>query len=150
MERREIFGIFTKQKPNFLSPPYGEDFEKCKECGDKACVEACEENIIVIHNNIPTLDFSESGCTFCDACANACKGGVLELEQKRAIGRAKINLLSCLAWHNTICSLCNDICDERAIKFWGLFKPEVLDNCTGCGFCVAVCPTKAITIGVDG
>ncbi|BAF70909.1 4Fe-4S binding protein [Nitratiruptor sp. SB155-2] len=152
MERRELFTALLRKKrgqeeQKLLYPPYYNDvsdFEKCKECESKPCIEACEENIIVICNDKPTLDFSESGCTFCDACAEVCESGVLDMKYKSNIEPPKLSLLGCLAWQKTICSMCKDICEVNAIDFVGLFNPEINEKCTGCGFCLAVCPTKAI------
>ena len=151
MRRREVFGIFSRnaeQKKSIpLFPPYfekEEDFEKCKECESKACQSVCEENIIVIVNDKPSLDFSKSGCTFCDECAKACEGGVLRVEYKKEIPSPTIDMFGCLAWHKTVCSMCKDICEIGAIQFTGLFNPEISEVCNGCGFCVGICPTQAI------
>ena len=158
MQRREFFSSLLqpsrqKKSQTPLFPPYyddEEDFEKCKECGSKPCVEACEEAVIIIKNERPTLDFSESGCTFCDECAKVCEPGVLKIEAKKELPKLHIDMLSCLAWQKTICSMCKDVCDVRAIDFAGLFNPQINDICNGCGFCVAVCPTRAITReGID-
>ena len=158
MERREFFTalirpIHKEEEPKtLLRPPYffdEEDFEKCSECEDKACVEACEEDMIVLEEGKPSLDFSESGCTFCDECAKACKLDVLNLEAKRLLPKLAIDMLGCLAWQKTICSMCKDVCLDNAIDFAGLFNPEINDRCTGCGFCVGVCPTNAIKIGEE-
>ncbi len=151
MQRREVFGaLFRSTKPKErppLFPPYfdkPQDFEKCKECENKACQEVCEENIIVIVDDRPSLDFSESGCTFCAECAKACEVGVLKVEYKKDIPAPTIDMIGCVAWHKTICSMCKDICEVGAIEFTGLFNPEIRDVCNGCGFCVGVCPTHAI------
>ncbi|MRI59033.1 MAG: 4Fe-4S ferredoxin [Epsilonproteobacteria bacterium] len=151
MQRREFFSSLLRPQKReempLLFPPYYEDlvdFEKCKECESKPCIEACEEAIIVITDEKPALDFSESGCTFCDECAKVCEPGVLRLEAKKELPKLQIDMLSCLAWQKTICSMCKDICDVRAIDFTGLFNPQISDVCNGCGFCMAVCPTQAI------
>ncbi len=152
--RRDFFRSFVKpikkEEVEYLHPPYFKeltDFEKCSECEEKKCADACEEKIIKIVDYKPILHFSESGCTFCDECANACELEVLSIENKKDIGKAKIDILKCIAWNKTVCSLCNDICDERAIKFYSFFNPEIDDNlCNGCGFCLNVCPTYAIEI----
>ncbi|SMC08610.1 4Fe-4S dicluster domain-containing protein [Nitratiruptor tergarcus] len=156
MKRREFFTSLLKpvkqrkeeQPPLF--PPYFndiKDFEKCRECESKACVAACEEQIIVIVDAKPSLDFSKSGCTFCDACAIACEDGVLTVENKQTLPKLMIDMLGCLAWQKTICNMCKDVCLENAIEFSGLFNPQINDRCTGCGFCVGVCPTQAIKGG---
>jgi len=155
VNRRELFTSLLRTKPKEevsspLFPPYysdEQDFEKCRECESKACASACEEQIITIVDEKPSLDFSASGCTFCDECAKVCQGDVLAVEKKRVLPRVVIDILGCLAWQKTICSMCKDVCLDRAIEFVGLFNPQINDKCTGCGFCVGVCPTKAIKIG---
>lgn len=156
MERREFFTSLLRKKEEepktLLRPPYAKDeadFEKCSECEAKACVNACEESIIVLQEGKPTLDFSKSGCTFCDACAEVCEIGVLSVEAKRLLPRLFIDILKCLAWQKTICSMCKDVCIDGAIDFTGLFNPEINAKCTGCGFCVGVCPTDAIQMGEE-
>jgi len=133
-----------------LYPPYYKDindFEKCKECENRPCIEACEENIIVIKDETLSLDFSKSGCTYCDKCAEVCEKEVLNIDFKQNLPKVKINILGCLAWQKTICSMCKDICDVNAIDFLGLFNPEINEKCNGCGFCIGVCPTGAIKVG---
>jgi len=155
VHRRELFTALLRpvkkeESGSPLFPPYyanQEDFEKCRECKERPCTNACEEGIIYIMDEKPSLDFSESGCTFCDECAKACPQDVLALEHKRLLPRLSIDLLGCLAWQKTICSMCKDVCLDRAIEFVGLFNPQINDDCTGCGFCVSVCPTQAIKIG---
>ncbi len=150
-DRRELFRkLFSKEEEKTTPlPPYYKnisDFEKCEDCSE--CAKVCEESIIVIEDNKPILDFSKSGCTFCDECAEVCPKDVLKKEYKRVINVImEIDILKCLAWNQTMCRFCLDVCDERAVKFLGLFRPEIItDVCTGCGFCVGVCPTDAIKI----
>ncbi len=150
--RRELFTkIFSKKAEDvFPLPPYYEnvlDFEKCKECDGK-CAEICEENIIKIVDKKPVLDFSKSGCTFCDECAKICPKDVLKIENRNFVNvLMEIEILKCLAWNQTMCRFCADVCNDGAIKFLGLFRPEIIsDVCTGCGFCISVCPTNAIKI----
>jgi len=151
VKRREFFSslsqAFKKEEKDMeVYPPYFKDktdFEKCKSCDDKRCKDICEERIIFIVDGKPVLDFSKSGCTFCDECALAC-GDVLKVEHKRRLPALEIDMIECLAWHSTICSSCKDVCLDEAIEFLGLFKPQINDRCTGCGFCVGVCPTNAL------
>jgi ferredoxin-type protein NapF len=136
-----------------IRPPYNEDnslFRKhCPECTDTPCVNVCEEDIIKIDSdNIPFLSFKNGGCTFCEECAKACPNEVLILnnETKNLISaKFNIDINSCLAWNEVICSTCRDVCDEHAVEFFGLFRPMInMDKCTACGFCFSVCPPYSI------
>jgi ferredoxin-type protein NapF len=159
MERRELFSSLTssfKQKDevreSIIRPPYYEDesdFHKnCIECDGK-CSNFCEEHIIKIsEDKTPYLDFSNSGCTYCDECANACEFEVLNLEHTKYINaKVSIDIMKCLSWNQTMCFSCKDPCLDDAIEFLGMFRPEInLQKCTSCGFCIKACPTQAIQI----
>jgi ferredoxin-type protein NapF len=155
MDRRSFFRR-VKNSPfkSFIYPPYfdkKEDFLNCLKCETKDCLNACNEKIIKIENSIPVLDFTNSGCTFCDECAEACKEGVLKTENKKNKINAQmiINPNKCIAWNQTICFSCQDICEENAIIYKGMFNPVIdLEKCTGCGFCISVCPANAIEIKI--
>lgn len=160
MKRRELFSSlassFTKKdesQEKIIRPPYFEDeklFESsCQEC-QAQCTKACELNIIQIQeDNTPKLDFSNSGCTYCDDCAIACPSEVLDISHKKNIDiNISIDIISCLSWNQTMCFSCKDPCLDDAIEFIGMFRPKINDDCTSCGFCIKVCPTNAIKIGV--
>ncbi len=141
--------------PLTVRPPYGVDeslFQsECIACEDQACVASCDEQIIVIDDaGIPKLDFSVSGCTFCEDCATACKLGVLSLEHSQGIewinATFAIDHKSCIAHNGVICFSCKEPCMENAIVFNGMFNPIIDgDLCNGCGFCLGRCPTEAIS-----
>ncbi len=157
MQRRELFSSLAssfkkKEQESFvLRPPYFKDeadFERCKEC-EGSCVGVCEESIISLDDdNSPVLDFSKSGCTYCDKCAEACKYDVLNIVDKKVINaKITIDMLKCISWNKTICFSCKDVCLDNAINYLGLFRPEIDPKmCTNCGFCVGVCPTNAIKV----
>ncbi|WP_457597124.1 ferredoxin-type protein NapF [Hydrogenimonas sp.] len=158
-KRRELFTSLSSavagkaEGPAPIRPPYAPDpalFQTlCVACESKPCVKACEEEIIVIGTDgTPRLDFSRRGCTFCEACADACEPGVLRDKTLNFIdAKVEIDVLKCVAWHQVMCSSCKEPCLEDAIAFLGLFRPEIVaDRCTACGFCLAVCPTDAINI----
>ncbi len=148
--KRNLFRrVKTSPFKSFIFPPYyekKEDFLKCIECDNKDCLAACEEGIIKIENEMPVLDFTKSGCTFCDECAISCPNDVLKVENRLAkIAEMIIDPKKCIAWNQTICFSCQDICEESAIIYKGMFNPVIdLEKCTGCGFCINVCPTFAI------
>ena len=160
MQRRELFSSLAKPfkqkdlQESFVRPPYYKDINlfltNCIKCETKDCSTVCEENIIkILEDGTPKLDFSNSGCTYCDLCATSCSIDVLTLENKKQIeGKIEIDVLSCLAWQNTMCFSCKDPCLDDAIEFIGLFRPTIKDNCTSCGFCIKVCPTNAIKVSI--
>jgi len=60
----------------------------------------------------------------------------------------KIVADSCMSFQGCMCFSCREACPEDAILFSGLFEPVILDDCcTGCGQCIPVCPSSAISIG---
>ena len=158
MERRELFSSlassFTKKEKQekIIRPPYFKNEEifltNCIECSDKKCSIVCEENIILIlENGTPAISFENNGCSYCDECANTCEHEVLNLEDKKNINtKIEIDPLSCLSWNQTMCFSCKDPCLDDAIDFLAMFRPEINENCTSCGYCIKYCPTSAIKI----
>ncbi|MEO1959154.1 MAG: 4Fe-4S dicluster domain-containing protein [Nautiliaceae bacterium] len=149
--KRNFFRRVSSPLKSYIFPPYyekKEDFLKCIECEDKDCLNACNEKIISIENEMPIIKFDKNGCTYCNECAKACKIGVLSIEKKRKIeAEIIINPKKCIAWNQTICFSCQDICQDNAIQYKGMFFPIIdEDKCTSCGFCISVCPTNAIEI----
>ncbi|PAF53210.1 hypothetical protein BKH42_07090 [Helicobacter sp. 13S00482-2] len=146
--RRDFFAL--KKTRAFISLPYvKKNTHTCTKC-EGYCVGVCDEGIIFKkEGGIPYLDFTNSGCVFCRKCAFVCqeeKKGVLDpAMEDKIVGKAKIDISSCLAYSKVVCLSCKDICNGF-IKFSGMFYPEVLDDCNACGLCVSVCPQGAISI----
>jgi ferredoxin-type protein NapF len=72
-------------------------------------------------------------------------------ETASPVGRAVARVEStCLARHNIACEICRDSCGAAAIKFIPrvpVSTPRIVaDLCTGCGECVAVCPSGALIL----
>jgi len=146
----------TKEEPSHrvVRPPYGLSeslFQsECPACENKACVASCDEKIIIIaEDGTPELNFASSGCTFCDECATVCEAGVLDLEHGQYNSKLNadfaISLTSCVAHNGVICFSCKEPCLDDAILFNGMFNPIIdMSRCSGCGFCISVCPTDAI------
>ncbi|MGB5505515.1 MAG: ferredoxin-type protein NapF [Sulfurovum sp.] len=159
--RRDFLNTFRKpleqtkeNSPLVVRPPYGLNeslFQsKCVACESKACVTSCDEQIIIIQDDgTPRLDFSKSGCTFCEECASVCEPNVLSLENghtsEQLNATFRISTEGCVAHHGVICFSCKEPCIDDAILFNGMFNPVIdMERCTGCGFCVGRCPTQAI------
>lgn len=128
-----------------------DDFEMvCKRCDD--CIRACEEAVLKTGDGgFPTVDFGRGACTFCAACVSACQHGALDVRRSIPWGlRARLTG-NCVSASGVTCRACGDACDTRAIRFrlqvGGRATPQFdATACTGCGACVAICPTAAIAI----
>lgn len=127
----------------------------CTRCGE--CLAACPTGLLVKGDGgFPEADFTvgraPEGCTFCGDCRQSCK----PLALREQPGQSPWSLraffsVDCLTDHNVVCRTCGEMCDVGAIHFpptvGGVSRPQ-LDSaaCTGCGACLADCPTRAIRI----
>ena len=125
-------------------------FKACTQCAE--CITACPENILRVGNaGYPQVDFQRGECTFCGDCERSCKpDALLDNGQSAWPYRAQINN-QCLALKGVMCRTCADCCETRAISFQlavgGFASPTInSDNCSGCGACIAPCPTDSIEI----
>lgn len=152
--RRGFFGaiasLFKEEAQYIVRPPYvteGTTFNECFTC-EAMCVSACEEKIIHRDNQgVPFVDFKTSGCSDCHKCLDACTPNVLGDPTKFIQGHAKIKMITCISHQGTICFSCKEPCLENAIVFKGMLNPIILpEKCTGCGYCIGVCPTGAIEV----
>jgi ferredoxin-type protein NapF len=156
--------FLSAQSSDAYRPPWAVDesdfIRDCTRCGD--CIAVCEERIITKGpGGFPQVSFEDSGCTFCGKCLDACQTGALSskqagIESKQAGNEnvkpwslmAVIELSGCLVTQGVMCQSCRDFCDSSAIVFdyhQPIPVPEIKESlCTGCGFCIGACPTKAI------
>ena len=158
MDRRNFFksfsSVLTKDKKEdifLIRPPYNRDnslFDKeCINCEKTPCITFCEEDIIKLSDDkTPFLDFLDSGCTYCEKCLKACPSDVLSDKKEKIKVKIEIDITKCISWDSVMCFSCKELCLDNAIDFLGLFRPEINEKCTNCGFCISVCPTNAITI----
>jgi len=122
----------------------------CRRCDD--CIQACEQAIVVRGDGgFPTVDFARGGCTFCGACAAVCTHHALDREAAPAWSLRVAIGDNCLSARGITCRACGDACETRAIRFrlqlGGRAEPTVDPTlCTGCGSCIAGCPTQVIQI----
>lgn len=121
----------------------------CTRCD--ACIAACPEHILQRGDGgYPEVGFKLRGCTECGACARACGPNALVRHEGQAPWAWRIAISdACLARQRVECRVCGEICPHGAIRFrpelGGIAQPRpALETCTGCGACVAPCPTQAI------
>ncbi|MEZ8304475.1 ferredoxin-type protein NapF [Vibrio splendidus] len=124
--------------------------DDCTRCGK--CIENCETKIIIVGDGgFPTVDYSKDECTFCYQCADVCPEPIFKPKEETP-WQAKASISDkCLAQQNVECRSCGDMCEPMAIQFQlragSVALPKIeLDECNGCGACVAVCPTSAILV----
>lgn len=148
--------LFNRRKSTAIRPPWvREDIEFtdiCTRCS--ACITACETQIIRKGDGgFPELSFQDNECTFCTLCAKACPEALFDLTQTPWHYKAHVQD-NCLTQQGIWCQSCKDACEPRAITFTlSIGKaptPKIdLNLCTGCGACVAPCPSQAIQIKTD-
>ncbi len=136
-----------------LRPPWARPeaafIDHCTRCGD--CLPACPQGIVVSGDGgYPSIDFTRGECTFCAACVAACRPQALLRRDGEAPWPHKARVgPACLPAQGIECRVCGDYCEVRAIRFLprlgGSPLPEIdADRCTGCGACLAPCPSHAI------
>ena len=152
--RRQFLRGQFRRKEESVRPPWAlpeADFKNtCTQCNK--CIEVCSEKIIVKdEEGFPSINFSLGGCTFCGECIVACKEDAFVAGYKDQKPWNQIVDVSnqCIALQGVACRSCTDSCEEEAISFrlivGGESQPEInKDSCSGCGFCIAICPVNAI------
>lgn len=157
VSRRQLLQGVISDRQQMYYPPWSVASERfidcCNRCED--CIKACPEHILTKNEQgYPVVDFSRSGCSFCAKCAEACNTGSLSLME--FIGAEPWPLKAvvsefCVNYKGTVCQMCADSCELKAIKFrvyqGGITLPEIdLHSCNGCGACYRSCPKQAIEI----
>jgi len=151
-KRNFIFGKISGQTP--VRPPWAiqeHDFiETCNRCGE--CVKQCPVNIIQLADGgFPEMNFSKSGCDFCEVCAAVCLPGAIKQTQAEPFNTVAVINDECFTERGVICRSCGEVCEIQAIRFQLVVggTTHVIMNtnaCNGCGECVSICPAHAITI----
>lgn len=123
----------------------------CSRCND--CIDACPTDLLIQGaGGFPEADFNSAHCTFCGDCRQACQTGALnptpDIIPWSLLARIGED---CLPRQGVDCRTCGERCDIGAIRFaprlGGPALPEIdAARCTGCGECVADCPTRAIAV----
>lgn len=144
------------EAPPPVRPPWAREENafvlSCERCD--ACLRACPTEILAKGpGRFPVVDFTRGECTFCGDCVMACPSGALQTVAFAAddvpwrLGARVLD--NCLAHNKVVCRTCAEACVPRAIRF-RLAKvsiPQVsLEDCTGCGACMAVCPSQSMIV----
>ena len=159
LSRRAFLGAARIAQGEVIRPPWAlpelEFQEVCTRCN--ACIEVCPTGLLIKGaGTYPEADFTPGratdGCTFCGDCLTVCKDMALRQIPDQAPWAIRVVFESnCLAEQNVVCRTCGEFCDVGAIRFppmlGGVAKPHLDESaCTGCGACLADCPTRAIRI----
>lgn len=156
-QRLDRRGLFRRMagRPTPQHPPWAvaENLfaSLCTGCGD--CIRSCPETIVTASaGNLPQVDFSRGGCTFCGRCAQACASGALAGALPAPAWRLRALVSgACLEPKGIACRVCETACDAAALRFRPVpgGRAQVIvsaERCTGCGACVSVCPAGAIVM----
>ncbi|MGL4995285.1 MAG: ferredoxin-type protein NapF [Deefgea sp.] len=152
LSRRNLLFGRKPLAPSALRPPWAtpQFSDLCTRCGD--CVSACPSQVIKVGDaGFPTIDFSHGECTFCGDCSSACTPKALHHNNDSPWSLKAQLADSCLAMRGVECRICGEACDSSAIRFelaiGKVAQPHTIaEQCTGCGACVAPCPSNSIRI----
>ena len=152
--RRNLFRGLPLSAPAPVRPPgalsEAQFVDACTRCED--CLNQCPQGIITKgQGGLPEIDFSSNECTFCNLCIEVCDSGALS-DTTTPPWTLELTLSDdCLAVKQVVCQSCRDECDQLAITFvpqlGRVATPRIdQDACTGCGACVAPCPSNALSL----
>ena len=154
VSRRRLFLHSSRLSSTATRPPGAQQeaqfLDLCTRCGD--CIRACPTQIIVsADGGYPSLNFTAGQCTFCLRCVHSCTANAL---QPSLVGAWQLQAMigpTCLTSNGVECRICGEACEAQAIRFpptaGGVAHPYFdAGQCSGCGACIAPCPTQAISM----
>lgn len=148
--KRRLIGLKVQTDGNLMPWVKSESalIDFCSRCGD--CVEQCPEKIIEVNQTgLPMVNFELGECTFCKGCAEVCEQSVFEPTTSKPWQQVAIVQQNCLANDHVYCRSCAEACPEQALSFSVAINalPQIdINQCNGCGACVAPCPVNAINV----
>lgn len=124
--------------------------QACTRCNK--CVDTCPEGILFAGSGgFPEVDFQRGECSFCTDCVAACESAAFSSPNETP-WKHKVEIgEGCITHKQVVCRSCGENCEPEAITFTlqagRVATPQVdLDLCNGCGACIAVCPTKVVSV----
>ena len=137
-----------------VRPPWSLDetsfIRDCSRCGD--CIQDCPEAILIKGSGgFPEVDFQLGECSFCGDCVASCSAPVFNPISTAPWSHNASISDQCITQQQVVCRSCIEHCEPEAItlslQLGGVGIPKLnTELCNGCGACVAVCPTQAISI----
>ena len=121
----------------------------CVGLGD--CQRVCQFDAIRFENNLCIIDPEK--CTACGMCVKECPSNLIKLLPRAAT--VTVRCMSTLAPKPAMdscaracigCKRCEKACEYDAIHVNNYLAEIDVTKCTLCEACVAVCPTKCITV----
>lgn len=156
ISRRRFLGARSSRGNQPIRPPWAQEessfIESCSRCGD--CLKACPTGLLQAGTGgFPEAVFSMARvCTFCAECVRVCAPQALRRSESVPPWSLQVEFgTGCLARQAVVCRTCGESCDSAAIHFpprlGGVALPQLdAASCTGCGDCIADCPTQAIAM----
>lgn len=155
-KRHLLRGRISASMP--FRPPWAIDEEAfintCTRCGE--CVNQCPQKVIQKGDGgFPEINFSKSGCDFCQLCVEVCPTRALQIQHDDAFNTLVTINQDCFSERGIVCRSCGEVCESRAISFRqvvGGITHVLMDpsSCNGCGECISLCPANAITLKHQG
>ncbi len=137
-----------------LRPPWAQAeaafLQACTRC--RNCAVICPTRVIHLVDGYPEVSFTGGQCTFCGECVRVCAPGALRRREDEPPWSCRARISdACIAQRGVECRVCGEQCEAGAIRFLpqigGVSQPAIdAAACSGCGACVAPCPSAAIRV----